>query len=81
MLTDDQVNDHVVFLRTYCNVCPITVHTVDTALAVKKKYHFQWYDCTILSAALIENCTVIYCEDMQHNQLIEGALRIVNPFL
>jgi len=27
------------------------------------------------------NCEILYSEDLQHNQLIEKKLRIVNPFI
>ena len=30
--------------------------------------------------ALALGCTVLYSEDMQHGQVIEGLLRIVDPF-
>jgi predicted nucleic acid-binding protein len=35
----------------------------------------------MLASALINNCEVIYSEDMQHNQIIEDKLTIVNPFV
>jgi predicted nucleic acid-binding protein len=27
------------------------------------------------------NCSVLYTEDLQHEQLIEGHLQIINPFI
>jgi predicted nucleic acid-binding protein len=27
-----------------------------------------------------KQCTILYTEDLQHNQIIEGKLKIVNPF-
>jgi predicted nucleic acid-binding protein len=80
-LSSSQITEHTHLLSTYCYVSSITVATIEKALELKARYSFQWYDCTILSAALLENCTVIYSEDMQHDQLINGNLRIVNPFL
>jgi len=35
----------------------------------------------ILASALHSGATVLFSEDLQHNQLIDGTLRIVNPFL
>jgi predicted nucleic acid-binding protein len=26
-------------------------------------------------------CNILYSEDMQHNQIIDGTLKIVNPFI
>ena len=33
------------------------------------------------ATALENNCTIIYSEDMQHNQLFENKLKIINPFI
>jgi predicted nucleic acid-binding protein len=41
--------------------------------------HAIW-DCLILRAALQAGCVVLYSEDLQHGQGIDG-LEIVNPFL
>ncbi len=62
------------------NVVSVTSETIETALMLKGKYHFSYWDSLMLSAALISNCEVVYSEDMQHNQTIEGRLRILNPF-
>jgi predicted nucleic acid-binding protein len=34
----------------------------------------------VIAAALAAGCTVLYSEDMQHGQLIDGTLMVVNPF-
>jgi predicted nucleic acid-binding protein len=49
------------------------------ALRIKSRYKFGFYDSLIISAALSQNCTRLYTEDMQNGQTIEG-LKIVNPF-
>jgi predicted nucleic acid-binding protein len=41
---------------------------------------YAHYDSQIIAAALAAGCTVLYSEDMQHGQLIDGTLSIVNPF-
>lgn len=52
---------------------------VRRAIAVREKCLFSWYDSLIVAAALEARCEVLYTEDLQHGQRIEG-LRIVNPF-
>jgi predicted nucleic acid-binding protein len=47
---------------------------------LRERYSLSFWDSLILSAALLSNCDTIYSEDMQHNQLIENKLRIINPF-
>ena len=44
-------------------------------------YKYSFWDCMMLASALVNNFDVIYSEDMKHNQIIEGKLKIVNPFV
>ena len=46
-----------------------------------RKYNYSFYDSLIIAAAIESGCSILYSEDMQHNQLIEEKLKIVNPFL
>ena len=62
-----------------------TIHPVDlithkNAMALAPRYRFAIYDALIVSAALKARCEILYSEDMQHDLLVEGQLRIVNPF-
>ncbi|HEY4011188.1 MAG TPA: PIN domain-containing protein [Acidobacteriaceae bacterium] len=50
------------------------------ALDIAERYRFPWYDSLMIAAALAAQCEVLYSEDWQHGQRIEG-LQIVNPFL
>jgi predicted nucleic acid-binding protein len=54
--------------------------TIFLACDVAKRYGFSFYDSLIIAAALENNCTILYSEDLQHNQVIEQRLRIINPF-
>ena len=54
---------------------------VHAAFALQTNTGYGFYDCLILAAALQCGASVVYSEDLQHNQLINGTLRIVNPFL
>lgn len=51
------------------------------ALKIKEKYKLQYYDSLILATALENGCTLLYSEDMQHEQIIENQIKIVNPFI
>ena len=41
----------------------------------------SYWDSLIIASALENDCSILYSEDMQHNQIIENKLKIVNPFL
>lgn len=59
---------------------PLTLQTHWLAQRTCARYGFDLYDSLILASAREAGCTVLYTEDMQHDQVIEGV-RIVNPFL
>jgi len=62
------------------NVASISKNTVLNSFEIKNKYDFSYWDSLILSSALENECGVLYSEDMQDGQLIDGVLKIVNPF-
>jgi len=68
-------------IRAVTNVEPVTVATHDRGLAIHERYGFSLYDSMLVAAALIAGTKVFCSEDMQHGQLVEGRLRIANPFL
>jgi predicted nucleic acid-binding protein len=55
--------------------------TVEQACRIADKYKYSFYDSLIISAALACNCAILYSEDMQHGQVIEDRLKIINPFI
>jgi predicted nucleic acid-binding protein len=59
----------------------IDYKTIALALNLAGTYSFSYYDSLILASALENNCTVLYSEDMQHKQIIEERLQILNPYL
>ena len=66
--------------RSVCRVEPVTEDTHDRALALVERYGFSLYDAMLIAAALSAGCTRLYSEDLQHGQLINRQLRILNPF-
>ena len=67
-----------VLVRVRCE--PVVAETVLSALRLGERLGYSHYDSQIIAAALAAGCTVLYSEDMQHGQLIDGTLTIVNPF-
>ncbi|MEQ1545266.1 PIN domain-containing protein [Methyloglobulus sp.] len=63
-----------------CHVVPLTAETTLLALSIVERYGFSIYDSLIIAAALSANCTTLFSEDMQHQQVIDGKLTIINPF-
>lgn len=67
-------------IRQLCTVLDLTAGTHDIGLALGARYGFSVYDAMIVAAALQGGCRILYSEDMQDGLLVEGQLRIVNPF-
>jgi len=54
--------------------------TIEHALHLAQTYRYSYYDSLILAASLEKMCRFLYSEDMQHQQIIDQQLTIVNPF-
>ncbi len=61
-------------------ISPVTEATHDLARQVVFRYKLSFYDSALIASALLSDCNIFYSEDLQHGLLIEGNLRIINPF-
>jgi predicted nucleic acid-binding protein len=53
----------------------------DLGRIVSQRFQLSFYDALIAAAALLDECDILYSEDMQHGLIIDGRLTIMNPFL
>jgi predicted nucleic acid-binding protein len=58
---------------------PITMDVHTRAIRITRKHQYGIYDSLMIAAALETGCRILYSEDMQHGQKIDG-LAIRNPF-
>jgi predicted nucleic acid-binding protein len=77
----EEITKYLCELEETMNIQPICFDTVKKCLSLKKKYSYSYWDSLILASSLESECTVVYSEDMQHGQVIEQTLTILNPFL
>ena len=71
-------------IETMMNLCVVQDFTKSILLkasALRDEHTFSYWDSLIVAAASEAQCNKLTSEDMQHNQFIEGKLRIINPFL
>ena len=47
---------------------------------IHKRYKFSFYDSLTIATAINSKCQVLLSEDMQDGQVIDGNLKIINPF-
>ena len=73
-----QANLRAMFART--RLQPANAEVLAAALALRNRYGFSFWDCQIAAAALQARCGTLLTEDMQHGQVLDERLRVVNPF-
>ena len=79
-MTWEETGDFLGGVRALCPVEPLTARTHDLGRAVAARYGLSVYDAMIVAAALLAGCTTLWTEDMGDGTVIEGQLRILNPF-
>ena len=70
-------------IHQICEALPIVlidVMTVHSAIEMGRRFKYSHYDSLILATAKEQQCSTLYSEDFQDGQVIDGTLRIVNPF-
>ena len=79
--THDQCKQFIEAAMQPLNRVASSPELLNAALGLQAETRYSFYDSLVIAAALQANANVLYTEDLQHNQLIAGTLRIVNPFL
>ena len=74
------IEDAILEIYNNLNIVNFSFTTQIKALKIKKRYKLQYYDCLLIATALENTCTILYSEDMQHGQIIENQIKIINPF-
>jgi len=62
-------------------IAPIGFQTYYSAYYLRSEYNLSFWDSLVVASALENNCTALYTEDMQHQQIIRNQLTVINPFL
>jgi predicted nucleic acid-binding protein len=76
-----EVRDDLAAIRTVCaTVVPVNVDIHEAALRLAECYGFAMFDALMVAAAFQAGSTTLWSEDMQDGMLIDGKLRIANPF-
>ncbi|PIX97178.1 MAG: VapC toxin family PIN domain ribonuclease [Hydrogenophilales bacterium CG_4_10_14_3_um_filter_63_21] len=64
-----------------CDVVVVDSNVVGKAMTLEAQTGLSYWDCLIVASALLSGCGTLYSEDMQHGQIFEGRLTVLNPFL
>ena len=80
-ISNSELDEFLDLFTSTFNVRSLDIDTFETGLIVSRRYGYHHYDSMIIAAALQAGCEKLYSEDMQHRQVIDKRLQIVNPFL
>lgn len=75
-----EVDELLAVVRAACRIEPLTETTYDLGRQLAERYQLRVYDAMIVAAALLAGADTLYSEDMHDGLLVEGRLRIRNPF-
>ena len=76
-----EAHEVAISLIELCQLVPVDADTIREAIRLVARYQLSHWDSLVVAAALLADCDTLYSEDLQHNQLFEGRLRVINPFL
>jgi predicted nucleic acid-binding protein len=80
-MTWTEIKDALAAVKTLCpTVLPIDLETHREALLVAERYGYAIFDALMIASALQAGSKTLWSEDMQDGMMIDGRLRIANPF-
>ena len=76
----DDVRATLQWILLLCpEVVTVTIKTHEKAVGIAERYGYRIYDSLIVASALEAKCELLYSEDLQDGQVLEGRMRIRNP--
>ena len=63
------------------HIAPVSMDTVLESFRVYERYGFSHWDCLIAASAIESDCEILFTEDLSDGQILNGTLRVINPFL
>jgi len=79
-LAPEEVARHMEDVVQLSRLVDVGMPQIRQAWAIAGRYRYGHYDSLILATALAAGCSILYTEDMQHGQVIDGRLSLVDPF-
>jgi predicted nucleic acid-binding protein len=67
------------FTRNFL-VIELNTEITNRALIIHRETRFSFYDCLVVSSALLSGCKELFSEDMHDGMKIQDTLKIINPF-
>jgi predicted nucleic acid-binding protein len=76
-----EIRIDVAAIRVVCPVIvPINLDTHEAGLRIAERHGFAMFDALMIAAALQAGSSTLWSEDLQDGMIVDGRLRIANPF-
>jgi predicted nucleic acid-binding protein len=76
-----EIGDALAAIRVACpTILAIDIDTHADALRVAERHGYAFFDALIIASALQAGSDTLWSEDMQDGMVVDGRLRIANPF-
>lgn len=70
-------------IQDFYQLCPVISLSPEIfiqASQLRSNHRFSYWDSVIVASALVANVDILYSEDMQHGYVVNGQVKIINPF-
>lgn len=79
-VTPERVGRHLRLLLRRCLVSVAVPAHYLRAVELHRQYGFPYWDSLVIASALEAGWAALYSQDLQHGQVFESRLRVLNPF-
>lgn len=79
-LSESEIQELISSFYKKYSIVNVSKEIMIKASALREQYKFSFWDSIVVSAALFSDAGILFTEDMHDGLIVEGSLRIVNPF-
>jgi predicted nucleic acid-binding protein len=76
-----ETQDFILSVSPLVSVRPVTFDVSLQGLRLAERYQLSVWDAVIVASALEAGVEVLWTEDLHHGLIVDGSLRVANPFV
>ena len=80
-IPSESVIYNINFIKELVELGSVDYSDIVSAIKIREKYSLSYYDSLMVQTAINSDCSILYSEDLSHNQLFENKLKVINPFI
>lgn len=79
-LSEPEIQEVITSFYKKYSVVNVSKEIMVKASVLRDEHRFSFWDSMVVSAALSSDAEILYTEDMHDGLIVEGSLKVVNPF-